>query len=62
MDFLQTETINNIILSNLDNLVFLSPYVIPIPKESILLEIAKSKVFTNIFYHLLIFYEKVEIW
>ena len=47
------ETINNIILSNLDNFVFLSPYVIPIPKESILLEI---------FYHLLIFYENVEIW
>ena len=39
------DSINNIILENLDNLIFLNPYVIPIPKESILLDKANKKVF-----------------
>ena len=37
-----SEIINKIILLNLDILVFLIPYATPIPKESILLDIAKS--------------------
>gem|GEM_PF-3804393 len=39
---------NKIILARLDILVFLIPYVIPIPRESILLEIANIKELTNI--------------
>ena len=47
-----TETIkamaNNIILAIKEIVVFLIPYVIPIPKESILLEIVKIKAYKNI--------------
>ena len=42
------EIANKIILLNLDIFVFLIPYVMPIPKESILLDIAKSIEFTII--------------
>ena len=43
-----SEIANKIILLNLDIFVFLIPYVTPIPKESILLDIAKSNEFTII--------------
>ena len=39
---------NNIILAIKEIDVFLIPYVIPIPKESILLEIVKIKAYKNI--------------
>ena len=43
-----SEITNKIILLNLDIFVFLIPYVTPIPKESILLDIDKSIEFTII--------------
>ena len=42
------ETTNNIIFPNLEIEVFFIPYVIPIPRESILLETAKIIKFINI--------------
>ena len=45
---ISSEIINKIIFPNLDIFVFFIPYVIPIPKESILLDIAKSNEFNII--------------
>ena len=59
---IKIEIKNKIIFDFFNNFVCLRPYVIPIPKESILLEIASKKVLRNIFYHLLIFYENVDFW
>ncbi len=42
------EIINNIILAKNEILVFLIPYVMPIPRASILLESAKTSELTNI--------------
>ena len=43
------ETKNNIILDFLNYFICLKPYVIPIPKESMLLDSASIKVLKNIF-------------
>ena len=42
------EMANKIILLKKEIFIFLIPYVIPIPRESILLEIAKIKELSNI--------------
>ena len=59
---IKIEIKNKIIFDFFNNFVPLKPYVIPIPSESILLDIASNRVFKNIIYHLLLFYDIVEIW
>ena len=48
------EILNKIIFATYEILVFFKPYVIPIPSESTLLEIARRKEFKIILKHLTI--------
>lgn len=60
MKVVKKEIKNNITLALLEILVFFKPYVIPIPRESILLEKAKNNVFISIYTSIVYYAKKVE--